>query len=246
MHSQAVQNFFNHILRYLFAVLFFAPCSYAQSISVIALEYPPYLTETEPEYGTAYDKLAQAFTHSPVSINAQFLSPARAHKRVDKGQWCLSFFPPISPSKDHVLVPLFKETIELKLFRLAEPEVFLGNELSGKVVAQLRMQMPKGVVKEFVDAGATLLLVDTLEQGVNLLLKNRVDYVYGDMNAIYYATEKIGFPTALIQDSALVFRSFPIGVWVNKQCKDSNFVLAQLKRQGYRPLSDLNALMPKS
>jgi hypothetical protein len=135
--------------------------------------------------------------------------------------------------------------MELKLFRLAEPEVFMGNELSGKVVAQLRMQMPKGVTKEFVDAGAKLLFVDTLEQGINLLLQSQVDYVYGDMKAIYYATEKIGFPSALMQDSALVFRGIPIGVWVNKQCKDSNFVLSQLRRQGFRPLRDLNALMAK-
>ncbi|MCW3172082.1 type 2 periplasmic-binding domain-containing protein [Shewanella subflava] len=242
MHSQAFLKIVQSIPLFL-AAIFVAPHSYAQAINVIALEYPPYLTENQPEHGTAYDKLAQVFIHSPVSIHPQFLSPARAHNRVDQGQWCLSFYPPITPGKDHVLVPLLKEKIELKLFRLAEPEVFIGNELSGKVVAQLRMQMLKGVAKEFVDAGAKLVLVDTLEQGVNLLLKNRVDYVYGDMNAIYYATEKIGFPSALIQDSALVLRSFPIGVWVNKQCEDSNFALSQLKRQGFRPLKDLSTLM---
>ncbi|MCL1142866.1 hypothetical protein [Shewanella gaetbuli] len=206
-----------------------------QPVQVIAFEYPPYISQQSESNNYILSTLYRVFAESTsIDIQANFLSAARAHKTVESERWCLSLYPPIIPTTSHILIPLQEEFIELKLFRLTQPDAFMGKQLKGKTIAQLRMQTPEGVIKEFTAEGATFFQMETIPQGVQLLFKQRVDYLYGDAKAIEFAADNLGYDISQLQASALTYRRFPVGVWVNQQCPQSEQVLSQLKQAGFK------------
>ncbi|GGB44917.1 hypothetical protein K8B83_00370 [Shewanella inventionis] len=207
--------------------------SHAQEIDVIAFEYPPYLTQHTSEQGEVVVLLKRAFAYSAFSPKITFISSRDAQKYITQKKWCLSFIPPQTPAKQHLQVILADKTIPLTLFRLAEPQVFIGNELKNKVIAHLPLSLDDRKVRSFAKAGAKLTLVDTIEQGVSLLLNQEVDYVYGDQQAIDYASNNLNFPAMLLQDSAMVFYQFPMAVWLNSQCASADKIRTHLEQQHY-------------
>ncbi|GGQ03829.1 hypothetical protein [Shewanella litoralis] len=207
--------------------------SQAQDIDVIAFEYPPYLTQNAADQGEAAVLLQRAFAYSALSPTVTFVSSSAAQKQLKSNNWCLSFLPPQTPSAQHLQVILADKTIPLMLFRLAEPQVFIGNELKNKVIAHLPISLDDRKVRSFADAGAKLQLVDTIEQGLSLLLEQKVDYVYGDQQGINFAANKLNFPAMLLQDSAMVFYQFPMAVWLNTQCESATAIKSHLTDQKY-------------
>ena len=207
--------------------------SHAQDIEVIAFEYPPYLTQHSTDQGEAVALLQHAFAYSAFSPKIRFINNRDAQQYVNNRKWCLSFIPPQSPTKQHLQVILADNTLPLTLFRLAEPQVFIGNELKDKVIAHLPISLGDNKVRAFVDSGAQLAPVDTIEQGISLLLNQEVDYVYGDQQAIDFASKKLNFPAMLLQDSATVFYHFPISVWLNTQCQNAQQLRDHFTQQRY-------------
>ncbi|GGP43870.1 hypothetical protein [Shewanella saliphila] len=207
--------------------------SQAQNIDVIAFEYPPYLTQHRADQGEAVALLQRAFAYSALSPEITFINSSAVQNHLANNDWCLSFFPPQKPTKQHLQIILDDKKIPLTLFRLAEPQVFIGNELADKVIAHLPMAVDDRKVRSFTDFGATLKLVDTIEQGVSLLLAQKVDYIYGDQEAINVASQKLNFPAILLQDSAMVFYRFPIAVWLNTQCASAAAIESHLRQQQY-------------
>ncbi|QBF83293.1 hypothetical protein EXU30_11725 [Shewanella maritima] len=205
----------------------------SQQLDIIAINYPPYIDEKLPNYGESYQLIERAFSGTQININANFLSAARALKEVNTQNWCASFHPPIPATPDHTLVITKQELVKLRLHRLLEANEFVGDELDGKVVAQLRMIAPKGVTKSFVEQGAELFLVESLPQAVSLLLKSRVDYIYGDTAAVEFAADNMNLSSALIQPSMKTYREFPVGLWFNNQCDISKNAIKILEAQGF-------------
>jgi polar amino acid transport system substrate-binding protein len=208
--------------------------SQAQDIDVIAFEYPPYLTQYSADQGEAVVLLQRAFAYSALNTNVKFVNSTTAQKQLNSNNWCLSFLPPKTPSALHLQVILADKTIPLMLFRLAEPHVFIGNELKDKVIAHLPISLEDRKIRSFVDAEAKLQLVETIEQGLSLLLEQKVDYVYGDQQGINFAANKLNFPAMLLQDSAMVFYQFPMAVWLNAQCKNAEAIKSHLTEKKYQ------------
>jgi hypothetical protein len=210
--------------------------THAEPFYVDAIEYPPYLIQQQTDRGEAFAKLSQAMTSSGFEVTANFLSSARVHKKLVNQDWCASFVPPFETKKNHKLVPLYDDILELKLHRLLQPSQFTGDKIEGMRIAQLRMMQPKGVIKQFSDAGAVLFDIESIQQGTHLLIKNRVDYVYADLRAITFAANQLGIPMEQIQSSTTVFRKFPIGVWINTQCPISQKILNHLDSKGFKAI----------
>ncbi|WP_434950001.1 hypothetical protein ACRWQL_11165 [Shewanella sp. HL-SH4] len=210
--------------------------THAEPFYVDAIEYPPYLIQQQTDKGEAFAKLSQAMTSSGFEVMANFLSSARVHKKLVNQDWCASFIPPFKTKKNHKLVPLYDDILELKLHRLVQSSQFTGDKIEGMRIAQLRMMQPKGVIKQFSDAGAVLFDIESIQQGTHLLIKNRVDYVYADLRAITFAANQLGIPIEQIQSSTTVFRKFPIGVWINTQCPISQKVLNHLGSKGFKAI----------
>ncbi|WP_394129405.1 hypothetical protein [Shewanella maritima] len=206
---------------------------FAQTMEVIALEYPPYISTSLPNNGEAFNTVQTELAKSGIDLQANFLPAARAFNEVSKNQWCASFHPPIPVTAQHTLVITKKELVQLRLHRMLEPNEFVGTEINGKVIAQLRMIEPKGVTKGFVDQGAELFLVESLPQAVSLLLKNRVDYIYADSAALEFAAKQQNLLPTFLQASSIAFREFPVGIWFNNQCNQSSLAVNVLKKQGY-------------
>ncbi|MDD8060900.1 MULTISPECIES: hypothetical protein [Shewanella] len=205
----------------------------AQDIDVIAFEYPPYLTQHSADQGEAVVLLRRAFAYSALIPQVSFINSRAGQNHLANNEWCLSFLPPQKPTKQHLQIILDDTTIPLTLFRLAEPQVFIGNELADKVIAHLPIAVDDRKIRSFTGSGATLKLVDTIEQGVSLLLAQQVDYIYSDQEAINAASQTLNFPAILLQDSAMVFYQFPIAVWLNTQCTSAAAIESHLRQQQY-------------
>ena len=159
-----------------------------QSINVIAVNYPPYTSPKLADYGSTFSLLNKyAQIHFRVAISPSFLPPARAHRVIKNGAWCLSLYPPAEENTASRFVALSNDVVSLGFYRLQKTGVFRWqslNELSGKIVALLRTSAVGQMHQRFLDAGLTLVYVESVEQGLNLVLKERVDYAFGDNLAL--------------------------------------------------------------
>lgn len=190
-------------------------------IDVIALEYPPFTTSKEKEFGTAFIMLSHyAKQHFSKPYKPLFLPPARAQQTIVSDEWCMSFYPPADRSA-YRFIQLSDQLVKLGLFRLTEPDTFRWEsltEFSGQSVAVFRAINASGFQNQLKEAGMELVFIETLHQGFQLLAANRVDYVFGDDAAIQSSTlykefvDKFQFAESFLME-------VPIGIFVNPKCE---------------------------
>lgn len=165
-----------------------ATASQKEQVRVISVEYPPYTSKHMDGYGNVTRLLSEyAADNLAVDVIPRFVPPARAHKIIQDGDWCLSTYPPKRNAKKARFVPLSNEKVILTLIRLTKNEAFEWQQLSdleGGVVAIMRTKTQSLVQKEITNSGLKLVYVGTVEQGLSMLLKRRVDFVFGDKNVI--------------------------------------------------------------
>lgn len=200
------------------------------NVDVIAVDYPPYTSPKSPNNGSSFyllDKYAKL--HFRVSLSPLFLPPARANLLIKKGQWCLSFYPPVEDNNLSRFVPLSDDTVSLGLYRLKESTRFYWkdlNDLRGKIVALLRPKTIGKMHQVFLSAGIQLVYVESIDQGLQLVLKKRVDYAFGDNLALAEA-QLSTIQKQQLQFSQTVVHTAKIGFYYNIQCEEQLFSLAQ-------------------
>lgn len=159
-----------------------------QTVELIAVEYPPYTSEHVEGYGSVVQLVSKyAEQNFSVDILPRFYPPARAQKLIAEGDWCLSLYPPQKTNLGARFIPLSDETVALTLFRLKQSTPFKWeklSELKGKSVAMLRSGTPSSTFSQLTDAGLTVVYVESVEQGLRLILKSRVDFAFGDEQAL--------------------------------------------------------------
>ena len=191
----------------------------AQSVDVIALEYPPFTTAFDSTNGTAFTLLnTYASQHFSFAVKPLILPPARAQQRILSGDWCLSFYPPAN-RENYPFIALSEQQVKLGLFRKKQASVFQWqslDELSGKRLGIFRALQNQGIHSIFEQLD--LVYIETLHQGFSLLLADRVDYVFGDNAAIGSSPVYADFVEQL-QFSDTVLMQVPVGVFVNPECK---------------------------
>lgn len=206
----------------------------AAGLSVIAIEYPPFTSSQEEHRGLAFLFLIEALAGSSIVIEPRFFSPARAHKRVQEGVWCGSFYPPQRPEAQHKRVFLDDKSVRLGLYRRREPGPFIWQALSdlkGKRVAHLRALARDGIGLELQQSGVELFNTETFAQGLQLLKKGRVDYAFGDPVSGALLMEQLGMNADAFQFSDSVFRADPVHIWLNLRCSSAREAFAYLTGQ---------------
>ncbi|RTR38407.1 hypothetical protein EKG38_12860 [Shewanella canadensis] len=205
-------------------------------LEVIAMDYAPFTSETSDDNGLAFKLLSDALSQSATLVKPQFLSAARAHRMVQEGKWCASFYPPQSPVDDHRLIGLADEPIKLGLYRRREATPFVWNsltELAGKRVAYFRALERDGLGFEMIQAGMDIFSVETTRQGLQLLAKGRVDYAFGDQTSGPALMKQLGLNPDDYQFSETVFRALPVGIWLNLSCPQALTAFHYLDSHGY-------------
>lgn len=155
--------------------------------SVIAIEYPPFLGKDLEGYGIVFELLSNYATeHFKVGIKPQFLPPARAAHQMTSGDWCLSTFPADKDDKDVFFVRLLDDRIKIGLYRKRHPDnphPFRWDNLSelrGSTVAILRTNLHSPYIQDLIRAGIKPVYVNSRNQGLKMLLGDRIDYAQGD------------------------------------------------------------------
>lgn len=197
-----------------------------EQVDVISVEYPPYTSKKMDGYGDVIRLMnIYAQEHLKVDIKPRFLPPARADKVIQDGHWCLSTYPPKQNYKGAKFVPLSDERVVLTLIRVTRNEAFEWNELSefeGKYVALLRSKTQTALQAKMIEAGLRLVYVGNLEQGLSMLLKQRVDFVLGDKKIMMES--KVGqLNKEKLQISTSALHEADIGFFYNTTCQNKIF-----------------------
>lgn len=191
-------------------------------IKVIAIEYPPLLESQSKTFGSNFVLLKQyADTHFKVGYEPYFVPPRRAQLLIERGDWCISFYPPSKQDKKAKFVSFSQEPIKLGLYRLSQDKEFNYtslSELRGSV-AVLRSNALGPASKKLEDAGLKLVHLEKIEQGIHMLLAGRVDYAFGDSTSIktYVGIDDIN----KLQFSEVSLHEAEVGFFYNKDCEES-------------------------
>ncbi|PKG82112.1 hypothetical protein CXF85_14515 [Colwellia sp. 75C3] len=196
------------------------------NVDVIAVDYPPYTSSKLTGDGSSFILLSKyAQSNFSVSLTPFFLPPARANRVIKDGYWCLSFYPPREGNKVARFVSLSDNVVSMGFYRLRKKEGFHWTELKelkGKIVALLRPDVIGKMHQNILDAGLQMVYVESIEQGLQLVLKNRVDYAFGD-NLVLSETNLSEVQKQKLQFSESSVHEAEIGFFYNIECKDKLF-----------------------
>jgi len=203
-----------------------------QSIDVITVEYPPFTSNYVSGYGINFKLLDKYATHNfKTTFQPLFVPPARAQKLMLTNDWCLSFYPPKPNDPYAKFQPLSDEIVKLGLYRLKSHKPFKWqslSELKNKSVALLRPTKLGPIHEQLKQAQMKLVFVETVEQGLSMLIHKRVDYAFGDNTAINQTAigkenkEKLQFSNSSLLEAQ-------VGFFYNSRCKHKLFTEIGLK-----------------
>ncbi len=191
-----------------------------QSIDVIAIEYPPFTTISQPNGGTAFEILNNISLDKKLKWHPIFLPPKRAYKVIESGDWCASFYPIFGQSK-YTQYELNDKVIKIGLVRLSGEKPFTWSslsELSGKSVALLRTGSNSDFEKRFKQAGLDIAYVETVQSAIQMVLLERVDTAMID-NISYSYLETKNKEKLQLSESSLI--ETKINIFINNKCNIS-------------------------
>jgi polar amino acid transport system substrate-binding protein len=199
--------------------------AYAQSdrpvIKVLAIEYPPFTSSKMTHNGIAFMLLRQyAKKHFIADIQPHIVPPARLQVLLKLKSWCLSFYPSLQLEGPDNFIQLSDSKIKIGMYRKRQNSVFRWdnlNEFSGASIALLRSNKSSRFYQLYTEAGLLPIFVDSIEQGIKLLLKGRIDYAFADNISIDLMDISPQQKESL-QFSETIFLETPIQVYLNPSC----------------------------
>ncbi|WP_430461433.1 hypothetical protein ACQUQU_01265 [Thalassolituus sp. LLYu03] len=205
--------------------LFGASVSHADnppvSVPVVMVDYPPFTSPEVPGQGIFYDALARAFAGVCCwNFVPEYLPPVRAKEYIyDTGNnWLISFMPDWEGRAHIESFVLLENGVKDMLFRRTQNDPFRWQDLSflqGKTVAITRGLPADNVAETVRNAGGSVVLVTTPEQGIRMLLAGRVDYTEGLYEAGFYFANKAGFDPGELQASEPPLFTLPLKIYLN-------------------------------
>lgn len=224
------------ILKALFSLVLIASISTSatsDTVDVLAMDYPPFTAEADAEVGPLFSLLREyAREHMPSKqIRAVFVPPARASLLLSKGEYCLSFYPPVEHQEEFEFIKLSDETVRLGFIRKRQSGPFVWQDLSelqGKSSAMLRPNKSGKVLKMVLEAGMDVVHVETIIQGLMMLDKGRVDYAFGDNTTLSRLSEAAGISKDEYQFSQSSLFETIVGVNLRRSCRDDLFAAPKM------------------
>ena len=213
-------------------ILCFLCAFYAYSsvhkVDVIAIDYPPFTSAALSNNGLAFELLTKHLSQlSLIEFRANFLPPARAQIELTKGNWCLSFYPP-APSEFIERIAISEEKVLLGFVSKQKQVNWQSfNFFKHKRLAMLRASITQGIQGQLKQAGAIIVSVETVEQGINLLLKGRVDFAFTD-NVSFLDKQKSYKEYAQLAFAKTPLLEVQLGVYFNTRCKYAGLLAPHL------------------
>lgn len=201
--------------------LFTLPALAQPAIDVIAVDYPPFTSPSQQDSGIAFQLLRLQFPNA--KFKPLFVPPKRAYTIVTNDPWCASFYPVRTPNAKTVV--LSKHEIEIGLIRLHEETEFQWqnlNSFAGQRVALLRTSDTSPFAHQFTNAGIQIQYVETIEQGMKLVLLRRVHFALYD-NYSFAQLEDATKHRLQFSSSSLI--KTPIILYLNRDCEQAQLLI---------------------
>lgn len=187
----------------------------AKDIAVLAVDYPPFTSPSSANHGVAFTLLQQRTTNSSIHWVPTYAPPARIAQLIKDDKWCASFYPvnddieseKIELSKSLVTIGLVRNSLKAAAFEWDDL-----SELSGHSVALLRTSHESDFYNQFLDAGLEIIEVESVQAGVDMVLKARVDFSIADNISI----ELNQHPTLQFSKTPLIITA--ITLFTNPRC----------------------------
>lgn len=193
--------------------------------SVIVIEYPPFITQQQPDFGTSFHILTRQLAPHGWRAEPLFLPSARAAQRLrESNDWLLSFYP---PSPEAPLVVLKAAELKYSLFRRTRPEPFRWNnpaELEPGVLVLTRPLPGSKELDYFRDADLQVMYVNQIEQAVQMLLAGRADYMLAVEDTGQYYLQQLKADPAALQFAETLVRTFPHSVYINPRHPQADMI----------------------
>ncbi len=111
------------------------------SLSVLAVEYPPFTTSNVTDRGINFRLFSKAVGHR-FTIKPVFVPPARAEQVLRSSPWCVSFYPPKGMDDSVTFIPLSEQRVELAFYRAtsSSERVSSLHQLANERIAVLRVK----------------------------------------------------------------------------------------------------------
>lgn len=183
---------------------------------VIVIEYPPFITQQQPDFGTSFRILTEQLAGHGWQAKPVFLPPARAAQRLlESNDWLLSFYPPAS-----AIPPVVLKTAEIKysLFRRRQSEPFQWQnptDIKPGVLVVTRQLPGSKELDYFRTADLQVVYVNQIEQAVQMLLAGRADYMLAAEDTGWYYLQRLKADPAALQFAETLVRTFPHSVYIN-------------------------------
>lgn len=190
-----------------------------QTVEVIAVEYPPFMSLLAENGGLSMELLELKTQGKGISWKPKFLPPARASSLIAEGDWCASFYPVFADMPIRVF-PLSDTPVKIGLVRRKGASVFRWHSLDEfhhKTVALLRDQSDTPFYNQFKEAGVDIVYVETIGQGLQMLLMERLDMAVAD-EVTFHRLEQGS--RDLLQFSETPLLRIPIAVRINERCME--------------------------
>jgi len=204
------------MLAALIAFFFIYPHhSVARGIAVLAVDYPPFTSPSSANNGVAFTLLQQRTTNTSIHWVPRYAPPARIAQLIKDDKWCASFYP-VNDDIESEKIELSKSLVTVGLVRMASNAQSFEwedlSELSGHSVALLRTSHESDFYTQFLDAGLEIVEVESVQAGVDMVLKARVDFSMTDNISI----ELNQYPT--LQFSRTPLLTTAITLFTNPSC----------------------------
>ena len=215
--------------RALIAFLFFYPnFLFAQTFEVLAIDYPPFTSESSPDFGLNFKYLEEYASENlpDTSFIPVFVPPARADTLLVEGAYCLAFFQPQKTQDDYRFHVLSQDVVSLGLIRMQQFGEFEWDDLrefSGKKIAVLRSSINQLLFKKFFEQGAIPFEVENIKQGLKVLKAGRVDFAFGDSSSLDYHNQFWGLEKDQFQFSLTHILQARVGIYYRKDCQERVF-----------------------
>ncbi len=191
----------------------------AKVAKVIAIEYPPYVSEYAEGNGVSVALLRERLARAGWQLSLRFYPPARASSETSQtDRWELSFFPPQGDTTK-APVNIGDASIHYSFFRLKKPEPFKWSNLSelrGKTLITIRPLSNSVDNDTFTRAGLKLVFVNSIEQGFRILASGRADYLITAEETGWFYLEKSGLNLNDFQFAQTSLRTYNHSIYMNE------------------------------
>jgi polar amino acid transport system substrate-binding protein len=195
----------------------------SQIIDVIAVEYPPFTSSSIKHGGILFELLHKVTTNEKLQWSPFIVPPSRAEQLISSNNWCASFYPITRENISFEQYKLSDELVKLGLFRgKLESEFQWSNldELQGKSISLLRTSEKSAFAQQFISAGLKVVFVENVDIALKMLLKQRVDYAFGDKDAVSRSTLSTREKEKL-QFSKNILLEMQVSIFINPDCNIS-------------------------